>query len=745
PAVPWLTVTSGSGTPGVLSIGLTNAALTLSAAGSPYSAAVVVTCTSSICGGKSQTVSVVLTVTSAPPQLSLGSSLLSFTASTANPQASTLSLEIRNAGGGSLTGTSATTGASWLTVGAVPAQIASGPGAQVSVTANPAGLKAGYYRGTITVVSSAGNASVPVTLLVSADSIMTLGPAGSLLTAPEGGPLGKSNGSFLVSVNSSTGAAYSAAVQPGANWLIVGAGSGTASSTSPGTVGFSINPTVVAGLKAGAYYGTIRVSAAAIVNAPQDYQVVLNIVPGNRPALPDPQPAGLLFLTTAGAGAPPAQVVTLYASSTTAVGFQAAADGAGWLSVSPSNGSTSASTASQLSVMVDQTGLKAGVYRGGVNVSYSGTSVRTVNVTLVVQPAVAAALGALTSQALPHDVGPTCAGGQLVPTQTGLVNSFAAPASWPTPLAIRLVDTCGSVISNGQIVATFSNGDPPLGLTLVDGKTGLYSATWTPRRTSQQVTINARATASGYATATAQLAGQVIPNEAPTLEPNGALDVFNPLVGGSLGPGNIVQIYGSRLASQAVAPAVLPLPTTVFGTKVLIGGVAAPLFYVSPGQVNAQVPFELTAGKQYQVIVSANGALTTPQPIQLNQATPATLQFTSGLIIAQHQDGSLILDTAPSKPGEFIVFYMSGLGATDIEVPSGQASPQDPPARVKDTPVVTLNGNTVDVAFAGLTPGLVGLYQINLQVPVNLADGTYQVVVSQSGTPGNTTTLTVHQ
>ena len=321
------------------------------------------------------------------------------------------------------------------------------------------------------------------------------------------------------------------------------------------------------------------------------------------------------------------------------------------------------------------------------------------------------------SRAIPHAAGPTCAGAQLVPTQTGLVTSFAAPASWPTPLAIKLVDSCGGVVTTGQVVTTFSNGDPPLALSLVDAASGLYTATWTPRKTSQQVTINARATALGYPPATALIAGQVIPNEAPVLEPNGAQDIFHPQVGGGLGPGNIVQIYGKHLAGQSVAPATLPLPTIVSGTKVLIGGVASPLFYVSSGQINAQVPFELTPGKQYQVIVSANGALTAPETIQLNAGTPATLQFTSGLIVAQHQDGSLILDTSPAKPGELIVFYMTGLGATDIDVPSGQPAPADPPARVKDVPVVTLNGNPVTPLFAGLTPGLVGLYQLNIQVP----------------------------
>jgi uncharacterized protein (TIGR03437 family) len=204
-----------------------------------------------------------------------------------------------------------------------------------------------------------------------------------------------------------------------------------------------------------------------------------------------------------------------------------------------------------------------------------------------------------------------------------------------------------------------------------------------------------------------------------------------------------VQIYGSALATQAVSASTLPLPTNVNGTQVLIGGIQSPLFYVSPGQVNAQIPFELQAGQQYQVIVSANGALTTPQPIQLNGGTPAVLQFTSGLLVAQHQDYSLVSTTSPAVPGEYLTFYMSGLGATDIPVPSGQASPTSPLANVLDVPTLTINGTQVPLLFAGLTPGLVGLYQINLQVPAGLPSGTYNVVVAQDGVASNTTLLPV--
>ena len=184
-------------------------------------------------------------------------------------------------------------------------------------------------------------------------------------------------------------------------------------------------------------------------------------------------------------------------------------------------------------------------------------------------------------------------------------------------------------------------------------------------------------------------------------------------------------------------------PATVTGTSVIIGGVQAPLFYVSPTQINAQIPFSLSAGNQYQLLVSANGALTTPLSLQLNAGAPAILNFTSGAVVAQHLDGTLVLPTAPAAPGEYIVIYSSGLGATDIPVASGAASPSNPVANVADPPVLTLDGNPISILFAGLTPGLVGLYQVNFQVPATLAAGNYNLQLTQSGTASNTTLLPV--
>jgi uncharacterized protein (TIGR03437 family) len=258
------------------------------------------------------------------------------------------------------------------------------------------------------------------------------------------------------------------------------------------------------------------------------------------------------------------------------------------------------------------------------------------------------------------------------------------------------------------------------------------------------VAIKVTASAPGFPSATSQIAGAVVPNAVPLLTPNGTLHSFDPLVGAALAPGTIVAIYGQNLAAQVSQPTSIPLPTASNGTSVIIGGMPAPLYYVSPGQVNAQVPFELAPDNQYDVIISANGALTTPQPIQLSAAAPGLAAFPDGTLIAQHSDGTLVGVTSPARAGEYLVAYLAGLGDTTVPVTSGAASPTSPLAQPSNKLVLTINGAQSPFLFAGLTPGLVGLYQINFQVPADLPAGNIMIAVSQNGQPSNQTVIPYH-
>jgi uncharacterized protein (TIGR03437 family) len=283
-------------------------------------------------------------------------------------------------------------------------------------------------------------------------------------------------------------------------------------------------------------------------------------------------------------------------------------------------------------------------------------------------------------------------------------------------------------------------------LGLVSASTGVYSGTWTPRATSSQVTITARVTAPGFATSSAQITGEVTANSAPLLVPGGTLHIYNPLVGAPVGPGTILQIYGTNLSATPQLATVVPLPRTLGGTSVLIGGIPAPLYYVGPNQINAQLPFELTDGQRYQIVVSSNGALTTPDSVQVVAATPGiAAEYGSGKIIAQHANYDLITAANPARPGEYIITYLAGLGATDYPVDDGATAPLDRLVRASQQPVLTLNGVVVPTYFAGLTPGLVGLYQINVLIPADTPEGDVKLAVSQGLNQSNVTILPVRK
>ncbi len=751
PQSDWLTVSSGTTTPGALVVGLTSQALTLAATPGSYTASITLKCMSSTCpGATAQSVIVTLVVNDVAPILSAVTDLLSFSATSLVSGPSTQPITLQNTGGSVLTFTSIVCGAPWCSVGNPPAPLTGGASASVAVTADPTGLPAGFYRTTVDIASSGGQASIPVTLLIAQAGQIFLSPSGAQLKMHVGGTPGNGNGSFLVSVSGDATLNWTASVTSGNNWLILNTPSGSASSSAPGMVSYSIDPTAVAALPAQPQYGLIQVIAPGATDPTQYFELVLNISQNSVPLTPDPSPAGLVFLTEPGAAPPPQTVRVRVAGSAQApdfqTGFQAAAatsDGAHWLSASPSTGSTSSSQPAQVEVTVDPSNLAPGIYHGGVSFSFTSAAAPTVNVTLIVENP----LSGPTPQSRPRTTNPAsrCTPKALAPTQTGLVDNFSTPAAWPTPLQILLLDDCGNTITGGQVITTFSNGDPPLALSPVNSSTGLYSGTWTPRSTGPQVSINALASASGFSAAHLQITGQVIPNSAPILTPHATLHVFNPQVGAPLAPGTIVQIYGSGLAPTSTIASTIPLPKSMSGTSLIIGGIAAPLYYVGPGQINAQIPFELAPGGQYQVIANANGSFTPPVTIQLAPVTPGLAAYADGGLIAQHwADGSLITEASPAQPGENVITYLAGLGDTTVPVTTGGASPQSPLAWAGVPPSLTLNGVPVQVQFAGMTPGLVGLYQLNFQMPADQPDGPATLVVTQSGFASNSTTLPVH-
>ena len=690
--------------------------------------------------GRIRWVNVSLAVRTSPGQLITGSDSLTFTTSAASPAATSQTLSLSNGGGTALGIGALSCASAWCGVTGVPAQIGPGGSVTLTITANPAGLAPGYYWTTLSIVTSGGRATVPVTLAIASAPGILLAPSGYAASVQVAGVLSGPPASFQVIVPSAASVNWTAAIQQG-SFLRLANTSGSSSASQPGTVNFSIDPTAAASLAVGTYYGLIGVSASGVANSPQGFVVVLNITPASEKAKPSPAPAGLVFLTSA-SGSPPPQNVTLYTSSIAPQPWQASTDPAGatWLSVSPGTGTTLAAAPSVTSIKVDAAKLVPGVYRATVNYAFAAVGIRSVNVTLVV---LAAEISSASEAPQPRAA---CSPAQVVPTSTGLVNNFSSPTAWPTPLEMTVVDNCGTVVTAANIVATFSNGDPPLALALANPQTGRYSATWTPRRTNSQILIRAQAAVSGLPTATIQLVGAVIPSGAPAVNRGAVLNLYNPTGGAPAAPGTLLQIRGEYLAAQALSSQANPLPKALSGTAVLIGGIAAPVASVSPGQVNVQAPFELTPGQPYQLIVSANGALTTPENVQISDVSPGLGLGVGGFVTATRQkEGTAVTQAAPARPGEAISVYLTGMGLGDINVESGAGGPLEPASNVILPPAVTLDSIPAVLSFAGLAPGQPGIYRIDLKVPDKAPSGELTLQVTQGGASSNAGLLPVQK
>ena len=220
------------------------------------------------------------------------------------------------------------------------------------------------------------------------------------------------------------------------------------------------------------------------------------------------------------------------------------------------------------------------------------------------------------------------------------------------------------------------------------------------------------------------------------------MNIYNPLTAAALAPGTLVQISGTALSSGN-SSAMAPLPNSLSGTSVVIGGLPAALSSATPGLLTAEIPTALAPGMQYQVIVSANGALTTPMTIQLSGTDPGVSTGMGGLLTAYHASGMAISESSPAAPGETIILLAAGLGLTDTPVGDGIAGPSAPLANALDMPAVTINNEAAVIAFAGLQPGAVGLYQVNVQVPADAANGDLTLILSQDGNPSNSAILPV--
>jgi uncharacterized protein (TIGR03437 family) len=532
---------------------------------------------------------------------------------------------------------------------------------------------------------------------------------------------------------------------PTPTWLTLSPIQGTATNATPGLLTVTAN---AAGLAAGNYYGQIQIVSPGVNNSPQFLTVVLNVLTAAQTTGPAVNPAGIVFTGTTGGANPAAQTVTVSKLHGAADAFTmslAFDQSAQWVAANASANSVAIAKPATITLTPNLAGLAAGVYTATLNLSFADGNARNIPLALTVGPA-----GASGSSLRPRTAA-VCTVTRLVPVVTALGASFAVPAGWPVSLEAQVVDNCGHNVSSGTVVALFSNGDPPLAMASMGS--GNWAGTWEPRATAANVsiTVNAQATPPSIS-GSAKITGLVSANTQPppAIGAGGIVSQASYSGQNPVSPGAMVSIFGTNLATSTVLASSLPLSTSLGGAQVLIGGIPVPLLYASPLQIDAVMPFELAVGTG-QVIVQSGTALSVPTPLAISAAGPGAFTLNgsgtgAATVYAVNPDGTqyLVSTASPAHPGQPIVLYCTGLGGVQISIDAGQAAPDSPLAPANETVSITLGGAPAQILYAGLTPELVGLYQVDAVVPAGVTGDNVPLVLTSSGIPGTTVSLAIH-
>lgn len=742
----WLRTSSASGPmPTTLRITADPSAL----AAGPYQGSITITAPNA--KPSTQTIPVTLTVT-APGQPSLDvkpkSMVFSFVsggAAIARP------MSVTNVGGGSLAFTVATatnSGGSWLTASPSSATVNAFASSTINITANPDGLSAGTYTGLITVASAspAQSVTVPVTITVTAVQQTILIPQTGLtfVTVQDGGfPPPQ----FFSILNTGVGQmpfTVSASTLSGGDWLFNFPFNGVSDAASDIVPQIRIDADP-SGLKAGIYYGTVQVTAPGADNDPQFVSVILNVLPPGSNIGALVQPTGLVFSAVEGKDSPNAQNVLVQNTNNTPLNFSSGhltLDGKDWFKTLPAEGSVTAAQPVRIVVQPNIQGLTPSVYRGTLTLSFSDGNTRNIALVLVIVPPGTTSPNSNSSQAGLGSCKPTT----LAPIFTLLSSGFTLPAGFPGQVAVKVIDDCAKAMTTGGVTVSFSNGDPPIRLTSL--KDGSWAGTWTPVNSTSQVTVTATAEIPEQRLKGAiQIKGALQASTATPLIGNGAiLNGASYALQAPLAPGTLVAIFGSALADSSASASSVPLPNTLAGSSIVLAGRQAPLMFASGGQVNAMIPYGIAVNTSQQVAVSRGSSISVPQQITVADASPGI--FTTdrsgkgqGIIVGVKLSGDQAVadPTHPVSAGDVVVIYCTGLGEVNPPLIAGNAASLTQLEYTAHPVTLTIGGVQAPVLFAGLTPGYVGLYQVNASVPPGITSGDQVPVVltaaGQSSTP----------
>ncbi|MEP7365178.1 MAG: S8 family serine peptidase, partial [Acidobacteriota bacterium] len=240
----------------------------------------------------------------------------------------------------------------------------------------------------------------------------------------------------------------------------------------------------------------------------------------------------------------------------------------------------------------------------------------------------------------------------------------------------------------------------------------------------------------------------------PTIRTDGVVDAAGATIGRGLAPGSYISIFGQNLSDVTRVGVTASLPLSLAGISVSFDvptrqlSLPGRLHFVSPTQINVQIPWELTGLNSAFMKVSIGDYSSALYTVPLNNVSPNAFEFTDPgtgrrLAAALDSNFALIYDANKAKKGQFIQVYVNGLGDVDNTPPSGEPSSANPLSRTTTAPVVTIGGRPAEVVFSGLAPGIVGLYQINVRVPADAPSGLQPLIIQMGDVTSKTANLPV--
>jgi uncharacterized protein (TIGR03437 family) len=219
------------------------------------------------------------------------------------------------------------------------------------------------------------------------------------------------------------------------------------------------------------------------------------------------------------------------------------------------------------------------------------------------------------------------------------------------------------------------------------------------------------------------------------LKPLGVVNAASSAPAGNpISPGEFVSLYGTGLAkSQQIATP--PYPPSLNGVSVLINNKPAPLYFVSPTQLNVLVPFA-TTGPSATIVVQNGSVNSNTVTVPVAATSPGIYsldQSGSGGGAILHTDYSLVNAAKPAIGGETVLIYLTGLGTLTPPVSDGTAGTGTALHTADTDVVVYVGGQPATVLFKGQAPGFPGLYQLNVTLPQFLkASGNLPLAIQTS-------------